>query len=331
MGSRGSISELRRPKKIEWNKDSLSETYGKLVVEPFEQGLATTIGNSLRRMLLSCIEGGAVTSIKIEGILHEYSPIPGVKEDVTDIILNLKGLALKLHKLTAPTKLYLEARGEGEIKASAIQCPPDVEIVNQDWHIADLDSDGVLKIEIEVDRGYGYISAEQNKIANQPIGVIAIDSFFSPVLRVAYHVEDVRVGQITNYERLILELWTNGSILPQDAVACAAKLLKDQLNTFVQFEEAEEEIEEKPVNKEVERLKALLKMGVDELELSVRSSNCLKAADITTLGQLVQKTEQEMLKTRNFGKKSLTEIKEKLTLHNLSLGMKDVAQYLEGD
>lgn len=326
MGSRGSVRELKKVKKIEWEKETISDTYGKFVAEPFDQGLATTIGNSLRRMLLSCIEGGAIVSLKIENVLHEFSTVPGVVEDVTDIILNLKGLALKIHSFNEPVKLYLETSDEGEVTASQIQCPPNIEIVNPELHIATLDSDGLLKMEMEVDRGYGYVPSENNK--STLIGTIAIDSFFSPVVRVAYHVEDVRVGQITDYERLILEVWTNGAISPQDAVSQAAKLLKDQLTVFINFEEVEEDVEKEPVDKEVERLKSILKMGVEELELSVRSANCLSAADIKTLGELVQKTEPEMLKTRNFGKKSLTEIKEKLSNYNLTFGMKDL-QYLE--
>lgn len=327
MGSRGSIKELKKVKKIEWEKETISNTYGKFVAEPFDQGLATTIGNSLRRMLLSCIEGGAIVSLKIENVLHEFSTVPGVVEDVTDIILNLKRLALKIHNFDEPVKLYLETSDEGEVTASQIQCPPNVEIVNPELHIATLDSDGLLKMEMEVDRGYGYVSSENNR--SPLIGTIAVDSFFSPVVRVAYHVEDVRVGQITDYERLILEVWTNGAISPQDAVSQSAKLLKDQLTVFINFEEVEEDAEKKPVDKEFERLKSILKIGVDELELSVRSANCLSSADIKTLGELVQKTEPEMLKTRNFGKKSLTEIKEKLANYNLTFGMKDSFQYLE--
>jgi DNA-directed RNA polymerase subunit alpha len=328
MGSRGGISVLKKIKKIEWEKDTLTDTYGKLIAEPFEQGLGTTIGNSLRRMLLSTIEGSAVTWVKIDGILHEFSSIPGVVEDVPDIILNLKKLILKLHD-SGPRRIYLNKEGEGEVTAQDFECPPEVEIINKDHHIATLDTDGKLKMEVEVDKGYGYISAEQNKTGQEAIGTIFIDSFFSPVVRVAYQVEDVRVGQITDYERLILEIWTNGILQPHQAVAQAAKILKDQLLPFIDFEEEEEEAETPVVDKETERLKSVLRMSIEELELSVRSSNCLRSANIKILGELVKKTEADMLKTRNFGKKSLSEIKEKLATYGLSLGMKDIDHLLQ--
>jgi len=327
MGSRGGISVLKRIKKLEWEKETITNTYGKLIAEPFEQGLGTTLGNSLRRVLLSTIEGTAVTWVKIDGVLHEFSTIPGVVEDVPDIILNLKRLILKLHD-SGPKRIRLNKEGEGEVKAEDLECPPEVEIVNKDLHIATLDTDGKLSMELEIDKGYGYVSAEQNKTGQEPIGVIFIDSFFSPVVRVAYHVENVRVGQITDYERLILEVWTNGVLQPNEAVEQAAKILKEQLSPFIHFEE-EEEIEESMVDKETERLRNLLNMSIEELELSVRSSNCLKSANIKILGELVQKTEAEMLKTRNFGKKSLAEIKGKLASYGLSLGMKDIDHLLK--
>lgn len=328
MGSRGGISVLKKIKKIEWEKDTLTDTYGKLIAEPFERGLGTTIGNSLRRMLLSTIEGSAVIWVKIDGVLHEFSTIPGVVEDVPDIILNLKRLILRLHDF-GPRRIYLNKEGEGEVTAQDFKCPPEVEIINKDLHIATLDTDGKLIMEVEVDKGYGYVSAEQNKTGDESIGVIFTDSFFSPIVRVAYQVEDVRVGQITDYERLILEIWTNGILQPCQAVAQAAKILKDQLLPFINFEEEEVEIE--GVDKETERLKSVLKMSIEELELSVRSSNCLRTANIKTLAELVKKTEAEMLKTRNFGKKSLSEIKGKLAAYGLSLGMKDIDHLLKED
>jgi len=330
MGSRGGVSVLKKIKKVEWEKETLTDTYGKLIAEPFEQGLGTTVGNSLRRMLLSTIEGGAITWVKIDGILHEFSTIPGVVEDVPEIILNLKKVVLKLHS-SGPKRIRLHKEGEGEVKAGDFECPPDVEIINKDNHIAILDIDGKLSMEVEVDKGYGYVPAEQNKTGLEPIGVILLDSFFSPVVRVAYRVEDVRVGQITDYERLILEVWTNGVLPPQETVTQAAKILKDQITPFIEIEEEKEQVEEPIVDKEIERLKGVLRMNIEELEFSVRASNCLKAANIKILGELVKRTEAEMLKTRNFGKKSLSEIKEKLAAHGVSLGMKDIDHLLEDE
>ncbi|MEW6620791.1 MAG: DNA-directed RNA polymerase subunit alpha [bacterium] len=330
MGSKGGISALKRIKKIEWEKETLTDSYGKLIAEPFEPGRGTTIGNSLRRMLLTAIEGAAITSVKIEGVLHEFSTIPGVVEDVPEIILNLKKLILKLHDSEA-VKIYLNKEGEGEVTGEDFQCPPQVEILNKNLHIATMDTDGKLNMELEIAKGYGYVSAEQNKTGQESIGVICIDSFFSPVVRVAYSVEGVRVGQMTDYERLILEVWTNGVLQPHQAVAQAARLIKDQIAAFIDIKEEEDKSEEPIVDKETERLKNILKMNIEELELSVRSSNCLKAANIKILGELVKKTENDMLKTRNFGKKSLTEIKNKLATYGVSLGMKDIDHLLENN
>lgn len=328
MGSRGGISVLTKIKKVEWEKETLTDTYGKLVVEPFEQGLGTTIGNSLRRMLLSTIEGAAPIWVKIEDVFHEFTTIPGIAEDVQEIILNLKKMVLRVHD-SGPRRIRLNKTGEGEVKAGDFECPPEVEIINKDQHIATLNTDdGKLIMELEVDKGYGYVSAEQNKSEEEPIGVIFIDSFFSPVVRVAYQVEDVRVGRITDYERLILEVWTNGVLLPNQAVTQAAKILRDQLLPFIEFEE-KEEIKESTIDKEIERLKEVLQMNIEELELSVRSANCLKSANIKKIGELVKKTEIEMLKTRNFGKKSLSEIKQKLADYGVSLGMKDIDHLLD--
>ncbi|MEW6607951.1 MAG: DNA-directed RNA polymerase subunit alpha [bacterium] len=330
MGSKGGISALKRIKKIEWEKETLTDSYGKLIAEPFEPGRGTTIGNSLRRMLLTAIEGAAITSVKIEGVLHEFSTIPGVVEDVPEIILNLKKLILKLHD-SETVKIYLNKEGEGEVTGEDFQCPPQVEILNKNLHIATMDTDGKLNMELEIVKGYGYVSAEQNKTGQESIGVICIDSFFSPVVRVAYSVEGVRVGQMTDYERLILEVWTNGVLQPHQAVAQAARLIKDQIAAFIDIKEEEDKSEEPIVDKETERLKNILKMNIEELELSVRSSNCLKAANIKILGELVKKTENDMLKTRNFGKKSLTEIKNKLATYGVSLGIKDIDHLLENN
>ncbi len=329
MGSRSGVDILKKIKKVEWEKETLSDTYGKLIAEPFGQGLGTTIGNSLRRMLLSSIEGTAVIWVKIDGILHEFSTIPGVVEDVQDIIINLKKMILKLHN-SGPRRIYLNKEGEGEVKAGDFECPPEVEIINKNHHIATLDTDGKMIMELEIDKGYGYVSAEQNKTDEESIGVIFIDSFFSPVLRVAYQVEAVRIGQITDHERLILEIWTNGVLQPHQAITQAAKIFREQLMTFIDFEE-EEEIKEVVVDKETERIKNVLRMSIEELELSVRSSNCLKTANIKILGELVKKTEIEMLKTRNFGKKSLLEIKDKLITYGLLFGMKDIDHLLKDD
>jgi DNA-directed RNA polymerase subunit alpha len=326
MGSKG--REISIPRRLEFDEETLTDTYGKFYAGPFERGIATSIGNSLRRMLLSSLEGAAVISCRFDGVLHEFSTIKGVVEDASEIILNLKGLILKFDG-PGPKTAYLKKEGEGEVKARDIEFPPGVEAINIDHHIAQLDEDGKLEMEMEIDKGYGYLPAERHKAISRPIGVIPMDAFFSPVVRVKYEIEDVRVGQITDYERLIMEIHTNGSINPRDALAKAASKLREYLGLFIHFEEPQEVEEEAEVDKERERLRQILNLPVEELELSVRSSNCLRAADITTLGELVMKTEQEMLKTRNFGKKSLAEIKEKLAQYNLTMGMKGIADLLE--
>jgi DNA-directed RNA polymerase subunit alpha len=311
---------LQKPKRLECELETLTSTYGKFYAEPFERGFGLTVGNALRRILLSSIEGAAVTTIRITGALHEFSTIPGVKDDVTDIILNIKGLRVKLH-VDHPKTLYLKASSEGEVRASHINPDPDVEILNPDLYIAALDKDGKLEVEMEVRHGRGYVPAERNKSEGQPIDAIAIDSIFSPIRKVNFLVEDTRVGQVTDYNKLILEVWTDGSVLPQDAVAYAAKILKDHLSIFINFEE-EPEGEGAAVDEEKERLLEHLNRSVDELELSVRSANCLKNSSIRYIYELVQKTEAEMLKTKNFGRKSLNEIKEILAGMGLALGMK---------
>ena len=311
---------LQKPKRLECELETLTSTYGKFYAEPFERGFGLTIGNALRRILLSSIEGAAVTTVRITGALHEFSTIPGVKDDVTDIILNIKGLRVKLH-VDHPKTLYLKASSEGEVRASHINPDPDVEILNPELYIAALDKDGKLEVEMEVRHGRGYVQAERNKKEGQPVDMLAVASIFSPIRKVNFLVEDTRVGQVTDYNKLILEVWTDGSVLPQDAVAYAAKILKDHLSIFINFEE-EPEGEGAAVDEEKERLLEHLNRSVDELELSVRSANCLKNSSIRYIYELVQKTEAEMLKTKNFGRKSLNEIKEILAGMGLALGMK---------
>lgn len=316
------LRPIIRPKKLEWEKVSADNTYGKFIAEPFERGYGYTIGNSLRRILLSSLEGAAVTSVKIEGVQHEFSAIEGVVEDIVQILLNLKKLRLKLFT-DGPETLVLKVNKEGKVKASDIAPNNNIEILSPDLQIATLNTSGKLEMVMEVNKGRGYVPAEKNKKEGQPIGVIPLDSIFTPVKKVAYNVENARVGQVTDYDRLIMEIWTDGSVVPADALAYAAKILKDSLNIFITFEEEEEEvIAPKAEEQENQKLKELLNQSVDIIELSVRSSNCLQVARIKILGDLVQKTEQDLLKVKNFGKKSLAEISKKLKELGLSLGMK---------
>jgi len=312
---------MEMPTKLDIEKETLSNFYGKFIAEPFERGYGQTIGNSLRRVLLSSIQAPAVTAIKIENVLHEFGTIEGVVEDVTGIILNIKQLKIKLHG-NAPKKIYLIAEKEKVVKASDIKQDPEIEIVNPDLVIANLTSDNArLNMEMLVDVGKGYATSEENKKEEYPIGMIPIDSIFTPVTKVNFNVENTRVGQITDYERLILEIWTDGRVKPEEALSYASKILKDHLTVFISVEE-EIEVEEEPkIDKNKERLKELLKKSVDELELSVRSSNCLKVAGIKTILDLVRKTESEMLEYKNFGKKSLKEISDMLKGMGLSFGM----------
>ncbi len=317
-----SWKDLIRPKRLEAEKETLTQFYGKFTAEPFERGFGITIGNSLRRILLSSLQGAALTSVKIDGVLHEFSTIPGVKEDVTEVILNLKEVRLKLHT-EGPKTIRIKAEGPKEIKAGDIITGDAVEILNPDQHIATLSRDAKLSMEMVVKMGRGYVPAERNRDENQPIGTIPMDAIFSPIKKVNYTVTNARVGQITDYDKLTLEVWTDGSLNPEEAIAHAAKILKDQLSIFITFEEGEEEettVEEQAG--EGEKLNENLFRSVDELELSVRSANCLKHADIRLIGDLVQKTEAEILATKNFGRKSLNEIKEILAEMGLSLGMK---------
>ena len=308
------------PKKLEFEADSLTNTYGKFSAEPFERGFGTTIGNSLRRVLLSSLEGAAVTSIRIEGVLHEFSSIPGVVEDVTDIILNIKKLRFKMHT-DKPKTINIDVEGPGAVYGSHIDTDADIEVLTPDLLIATLDKDARFTIEMTVKKGRGYVPSEKNKEPDMPIGVVPVDSIFSPIQRVNYWVESARVGQETDYDKLIMEVITDGSVRPDDAVAYGAKILKDHLGIFINFEE-EGEIIEAEAEEVEDKFNENLLRSVNELELSVRSANCLKNANIKTIADLVQKSEGEMLKTKNFGRKSLNEIKEILTEMGLSFGMK---------
>ncbi len=316
-----SWKDLIRPKRLEVEKETLTPTYGKFTAEPFERGFGITIGNSLRRILLSSLQGAAITSLKIDGVLHEFSTVPGTKEDITEIILNLKEVRLKLHT-EGPKTVRVKAEGPKVLKAGDLLTGDAVEILNPDHYIATLSRDGKLSMEMVVKMGRGYVPAERNKEEGQPIGTIPMDAIFSPIKKVNYTVTNARVGQITDYDKLIFEVWTDGSLNPEEAVAHSAKILKDQLSIFITFEEEEEEVSYPEDEEEKEAFNENLLRSVDELELSVRSANCLKHANIKLIGDLVQKTEAEILATKNFGRKSLNEIKEILTEMGLSLGMK---------
>lgn len=309
------------PKKLECDEESLTEQYGKFVAEPFERGYGVTVGNSLRRVLLSSLEGTAVTSIKIEGVSHEFGTLPGIVEDVTEIVLNVKNLVLRSHARAAKT-LRIEVDSKKEITAADIQTDDTVEIINPDLHIATLTKNVPFKMELEVQKGRGYVPADRNKKEGQPIGVIAVDSIFTPVRKVNFHVEDTRVGQMTDYDKLVLEVTTNASIGPKDAILYASNILQRHLDVFVNFGKLPEEdmAVEASDDKDSEQYRQLAQ-PVSELELSVRSANCLREAHIKTLGELVKKSEAEMLKYRNFGKKSLTEINDILKKMNLNFGM----------
>jgi DNA-directed RNA polymerase subunit alpha len=312
--------DLIKPRGLVVDQDSLTSTYGKFVAEPLERGFGITLGNSLRRVLLSSLQGAAVTSVKIEGVEHEFMTIPEVAEDVTDIILNLKEVLLQIHT-NEPKTLRVEAEGPREIKAGDIVADGQVEILNPGQHVLTISEGGRVRMELTARRGRGYVPADRNKVPGQPIGTIPIDALFSPIRKVNYQVTNARVGQQTDYDKLTLEVWTDGSVAPVDAVAFAAKIIKEQLSIFINFDETEEPVAE-AVPMEETKLNENLFRSVDELELSVRSANCLQNANIKSIGDLVQKSEAEMLKTKNFGRKSLKEIKEILSEMGLSLGMK---------
>jgi DNA-directed RNA polymerase subunit alpha len=312
--------ELIKPKRIEINHESYKNNYGKFVCEPLERGFGITLGNALRRVLLSSLQGAAIVSVKFDEVLHEFSTITGVLEDVTDIILNLKEIKLKAIDVEE-TVIFLHREGEGTVTSGDIEPNDFVEVLNPDQHIATLNKEAKLNMEMVVRTGKGYVPAENSKPANMPIGVIPMDAVFSPIQKVNYVVTNARVGQVTDYDKLTLEIWTDGSVLPEDAVAFAAKILKEQMNPFINFEEEPEPVEEDE-DEENEKLNENLFRPVSDLELSVRSANCLQNAKITLIGELVQKTDAEMLKTKNFGRKSLNEIKAILEEMGLSLGMK---------
>jgi DNA-directed RNA polymerase subunit alpha len=310
---------FQKPKRLATDTETLTGKYGRFYAQPFERGFGTTIGNALRRVLLSSIEGAAVTAVKIEGVLHEFQSIPGVVEDATDIILNLKQVPFKLNG-DGPKAIYLKADQPGVITSGMIEADGDVEVLDKTIYIATVSEGGKLEMEMRLKRGRGYIAADKNFEEDLGLGFIPIDSVHSPVRKCNYTVEAARLGQITDYDKLDIEIWTNGSIAPADALGLAAKLLKDHMTIFINFEEelvTESRSEDRPLIKNEN-----LNRSVEELELSVRSYNCLKNANIQTIGELVQKTEAEMLKTKNFGRKSLNEIKEILGTMGLSLGMK---------
>lgn len=320
MGVSNYMIGMEKPK-IECVELAEDNSYGKFVVEPLERGYGITLGNSLRRILLSSLPGAAVTSVKIDGVLHEFSTIPGVVEDVTDIILNLKQLSLKVHSEGIKT-LRIEAEGEGVLTAGDIHTDADVEILNPGLHIATLDKGGRLIAEITVGKGRGYVPADQNKTPDMPIGVIPVDSIFSPIRRVNYTIEHTRVGNRTNYDKLTLEVWTNGTVKPDEACSWGAKILKEHLELFLSLTDDADTIEVMQEKDENDRNK-LMEMTIEELDLSVRSYNCLKRAGINTVAELCAKTEEEMIKVRNLGKKSLEEVTQKLAAIGLSLRKSD--------
>jgi DNA-directed RNA polymerase subunit alpha len=311
---------FQKPKRLVANTETLTERYGQFTAQPFERGFGSTIGTGLRRVLLSSIEGAAITAVRIDGVSHEFSPIPGVVEDATDIILNLKQVPFKM--AGEGLKIArINFEGPGEVLSGQIETDADVEVLDRNLHIATVAEGGKLSIEMRIKTGRGYVSADRNYEEDLPIGYILVDSVHSPVRKVNYTVEAARLGQTTDYDKLTIEVWTNGAISPQDAIGQAAKLLKDHMTIFINFEETPEQVEE-PAERAANQMNEVLNRSVEELELSVRSYNCLKNANIQTIGDLVQKTESEMLRTKNFGRKSLNEIKEILSNLGLSFGMK---------
>lgn len=316
------VARFEMPKRVVRDDAVTGENYGKFIAEPFEAGYGRTLGNSLRRVLLSSLEGAAISAVRIAGAMHEFCSLPGVVEDVTDIILNLKKVLLKMHT-REPRRLRLSVKGPAQVTAGDIQTDNLTEVLNKDLHIATLDADGKLDMELEVRIGRGYAPADWNKKEDQEIGVIPIDCLFSPVRRVKYTVENTRVGRLTDYDRLILEIWTDGRVTPEEALTTSAAILRHHLDVFVNFSSEPVEFEEtaRQVDAAREELRKKLAISVNEIELSVRAANCLNNANITTVGELAMKTEAEMLKYRNFGKKSLNEIKQKLAELGLQLGM----------
>ncbi|GJL79067.1 MAG: DNA-directed RNA polymerase subunit alpha [Nitrospinaceae bacterium] len=310
-----------KPKRLEFDKKNKTGNYGKFVAGPFERGYGVTIGNSLRRMLLSSIEGAAIVGVKFEGVYHEFSSVPGVIEDVTEIILNLKQVSLTLHGEASSKRIYIKKDTPGELTAADITADADVTVLNPEHHIATIDQNGSLDMEMIVRKGRGYVPSEKQELEEESIQMIPVDAIFSPIEKVTYTVEKTRVEQSTDYDQLVMELWTNGGITPDDAVAHAAKIVKDHMQIFINFDEEPEPVQPQ-VDEKKQKLLVNMAKCVEELELSVRSYNCLKNANIQTISELIQKTDGEMLKTRNFGRKSLNEIKEILEEMGLHLGMK---------
>jgi len=313
-------TSLKRPKRVEFDEEVTNQFYGCMIIEPLERGMGHTLGNAFRRVLLSTLEGSAISSVKFEGILHEFSTLPGVLEDVTNILLNIKNIVVDLQS-NHPKVIMIDAAGEGEVTAADIVSDADVKIINPKHHIATLTGNGKLKVEMEITRGRGYVRARFDSLSGDSVGTIYLDCNYSPVKKVRYEVNPTRVGMRTDYDRLILEVQTNGSITPQGAVVSAAEILKEHVQIFLDYEHIAD-LETEVIDEEKDKMKELLKMDVNELELSVRAANCLKAAGIDKMSDLVQKTEHEMLKYRNFGRKSLADIKSVLEKMGLRLGMK---------
>jgi DNA-directed RNA polymerase subunit alpha len=321
---------LQMPQGVERDEATYSNTHGRFIIQPLERGFGVTIGNSLRRVLLSSLQGAAITHIRIEGVQHEFSTLPGVVEDISEVVLNLKQVRLKLLN-KRPDRVSVQMKGPAVFKAGDIQkFSADLEVLNPELPIATMNKNAELKMEFKIGRGRGYVPAEENATADQPIGTIALDAIYNPIRKVNYSIENTRVGHKTDYERLVLELWTDGSITPDDALTYAGKILKDHIELFISFDVETEKEDVPEIDEEAVRIRKLLKMNVDELELSVRSHNCLKAANIQTIGDLVRRDEQEMLKFRNFGRKSLQELAKILEEKSLHFGM-DVDKYLKGD
>ncbi len=312
---------FQKPKRLSYESETMTERYGQFYAQPFERGFGTTIGNSLRRALLSSIEGAAITAVRIEGVLHEFSSIPGVVEDATDIILNLKQIPFKLHT-NEPKTLRISRSEPGQLRSGDIELDSDIEVLDPNVHLATVSEGGNLSIEMRLKKGRGYIPADRNFDDDLPVGYIPVDSVHSPVKKVNFHVEAARLGQDTDYDKLTLEVWTNGSVSPERAIGLAAKLIKDHMTIFINFEEDVQEPVETPSTRSSSAFNEHLERSVDELELSVRAYNCLKNSDIKSIRDLVQKSENEMLKTKNFGRKSLNEIKDILNSMGLGLGMK---------
>ena len=321
MAQKNLLKGFKRPGKITFEHDELQQNYGRFTAEPFEKGYGLTVGNSLRRVLLSSLEGAAITAVKIEGISHEFSTIPGIYEDVTRIILNLKKIRFKYEGEMAKV-LHIVKNGPGELRGEDFDIDPDIEVMNKDVKIASLNDSAGIDMEVQIERGRGYVPSEINKYNTESVGVISMDSIFSPVIKVNVKVEDTRVAQRTDYDKLILEIWTDGSIRPDDALAQAAKIIKDHMSIFINFEEEQEE-EIEVIDESAEKMKALLAKSIDDIEFSVRAYNALKIIDISTLDELVKKTEDEIKKSKHISEVVLKEIKTRLEANHLSLGLKD--------